>query len=233
MPRAIPEERFDELVRVATEVFIAQGYRRTQMSDVAEGLGVAKGTLYLYVESKEALFDLCLRNAGRRGPVGRPRKLPVPTPKRGVLLRFLREALRRRASQTLVSEALRLRRAPDIRVELESVLRDLYDAMERSHVSLKLVDRAIDHPELGPEWQTVGREATRDRLTQYLEARLRSGQIRPLADPRIAARFVIETITTWAVHIKWDPVPQAFDEKVARDNAIEFLMRGLLTGDDA
>ena len=113
------------------------------------------------------------------------------------------------------------------------MLGNLYDAMERSHVSLKLVDRAIDHPELGPEWQTVGREGTRDRLTEYLEARARSGQIRPLVDPRIAARFVIEAITTWAVHIKWDPVPQAFDAKAARDNVIEFLVRGLLAGDEA
>ena len=63
MPRTIPPQRFDELVRKATEVFIARGYRRTQMADIAEAVGVSKATLYLYVESKEALFALCVRHA--------------------------------------------------------------------------------------------------------------------------------------------------------------------------
>jgi AcrR family transcriptional regulator len=36
------------------------------MADVAEALGVAKGTLYLCVESKEALFDAVLRYADGR-----------------------------------------------------------------------------------------------------------------------------------------------------------------------
>lgn len=35
------------LIDAATGVFIAQGYRRTQMSDIAEAMGLAKGTVYL------------------------------------------------------------------------------------------------------------------------------------------------------------------------------------------
>ena len=49
MARHIPEDRIDGLIRAATEVFIARGYRLTQMADVAEAVGVAKGTLYGYV----------------------------------------------------------------------------------------------------------------------------------------------------------------------------------------
>ena len=63
MPRRIPPDRFQEMIAAATGVFIAQGYRRTQMVDVAQAMGVAKGTVYLYVESKEALFDAVVRYA--------------------------------------------------------------------------------------------------------------------------------------------------------------------------
>ena len=49
MARGIPAGRLEQLVDCATRVFIDQGYRRTQMADVADALGVAKGTLYLYV----------------------------------------------------------------------------------------------------------------------------------------------------------------------------------------
>jgi AcrR family transcriptional regulator len=50
-------------VKRATEVFIERGYKDTQMDDIAAALGVAKGTVYVYVESKEALFDLVARCA--------------------------------------------------------------------------------------------------------------------------------------------------------------------------
>ena len=50
------------------------------MEDVANALGVAKGTLYLYVESKEALFDLVIRHADRPGTEP---DFPVKSPKPG------------------------------------------------------------------------------------------------------------------------------------------------------
>ena len=68
MARRTPPERLTRLVECATRVFIEQGYRRTQMADIAEALGVAKGTLYLYVESKDALFDLVARCADGEHP---------------------------------------------------------------------------------------------------------------------------------------------------------------------
>ena len=72
MARRIPENRFDDLVDAATEVFIERGYRLTQMADIARAVGVAKGTLYGYVESKEALFELCLEHADRQSPLELP-----------------------------------------------------------------------------------------------------------------------------------------------------------------
>ena len=57
MARSIPADRLGRLIEVATETFVTEGYRRAQMGNVAEALGVAKGTLYGYVESKAALFD--------------------------------------------------------------------------------------------------------------------------------------------------------------------------------
>ncbi|HIF91679.1 MAG TPA: TetR/AcrR family transcriptional regulator [Myxococcales bacterium] len=72
MARRIPKNRFDQLVRAATEVFIATGYRQTQLSDVAREVGVAKGTLYGYVESKDALLALCLIHGDQIGPISLP-----------------------------------------------------------------------------------------------------------------------------------------------------------------
>ena len=227
MARKIPEGRFDDLVRVASDVFIAQGYRRTQMADVAAALGVGKGTLYGYVESKEALFDLCLRHADSRAPVKQPDTLPLKTPEPGALQRTVRDGLKREGRLPELSRALERRRARDIRAELAAVVRELYEVMERNHRGIELIDRCSDHPDVAPQWQAAGRVAVRDRLVGYLESRVRAGQLRRFPDVQLAARFVIETIATWAVHIKWDAFPQAFDAVAARDCAIDFLLRGL------
>jgi AcrR family transcriptional regulator len=94
MARQIPPGRLPELLEAATRVFIDQGYSRTQMADVAEALGVAKGTLYLYVESKEALFDLACRHADTPPAPGEAPPFPIRAPKAGATLRYVREELR-------------------------------------------------------------------------------------------------------------------------------------------
>jgi AcrR family transcriptional regulator len=226
--RRIPEHRFDDLIDAASEVFIERGWRRTQMADIAEAIGVAKGTIYGYVESKEALFALCLRWASREGPVRRPATLPVPTPPRGQLRQRLKENLARQAVPPSLSAALERERADDPRAELETILRDLYDLNERNRRGIKLLDRCHDHPEIENLWQEAGREGSRVAVRRYLERRCRAGQLRDFASPQLAARMVIETIATWAVHIHWDRAPEVFDPADARDNAIDFLMRGLL-----
>ena len=45
-----------ELLAAALELFVDKGYAATRLEDVAARAGVAKGTLYLYFDNKEALF---------------------------------------------------------------------------------------------------------------------------------------------------------------------------------
>jgi AcrR family transcriptional regulator len=216
------------MVRAASEVFIARGYRLTQMADVAKAIGVAKGTLYVYVESKEALFSLCVRHADSDEVVIQPDSLPVRTPARGELTSWVREAIRRAGDYSALRAALESDQAADPRAELETILRELYDVQEKHHRSIKLIDRAVDHPELGSFWQSTGRVALRKLLARYIESRIRAGQFRKAANVRLSARMVIEVIATWAMHIKWDHSPEDFDPAAARENAIAFLIRGLL-----
>ncbi len=228
MARHIPESRFSDLVDAATEVFITRGYRLTQMSDVAEAVGVAKGTLYGYVESKEALFALCLRWADHRGPVERPDVLPVPTPKPGALAAWAKQRLADESIPPPLAAALERDRADDPRAELEEVLRSYYRSNERYHRTIKLIDRAVDHPELGPIWQSAGREQIRVAMARYIESRIEAGQFRAVPHIRLAARMLIEIVATWAIHIHWDRNPEDFDPDEARENAIDFMVRGLI-----
>src|SRR3989442_5241172 len=50
-----------EIVAAALEVFVERGFAAAKLDDVARKAGVTKGTVYLYFESKEALFKAVVR----------------------------------------------------------------------------------------------------------------------------------------------------------------------------
>src|SRR5690349_6542768 len=50
-----------EIIAAALELFVEGGYEATKLADVARHAGVTKGTLYLYFDSKEALFKAVVR----------------------------------------------------------------------------------------------------------------------------------------------------------------------------
>ena len=50
------EERPSEILKAALKAFSKKGFAATKLDSVAKEAGVSKGTLYLYFESKEALF---------------------------------------------------------------------------------------------------------------------------------------------------------------------------------
>jgi AcrR family transcriptional regulator len=50
------DARPSELTSAALDLFVERGFSATRLDDVAARAGVSKGTLYLYFDSKEALF---------------------------------------------------------------------------------------------------------------------------------------------------------------------------------
>ena len=52
-----PEERRQEIVNAARDLFQRQQYEKTTMQDVMNMLGIAKGTIYHYFSSKEELLE--------------------------------------------------------------------------------------------------------------------------------------------------------------------------------
>ncbi len=55
------EARPAELMAAALELFVEKGFVGTRLEDVAARAGVSKGTLYLYFDSKEALFKAVIQ----------------------------------------------------------------------------------------------------------------------------------------------------------------------------
>src|SRR3954451_22102316 len=54
--KAATEQRRCSILQAARTVFARQGYAHTVVDDIASQAGIAKGTLYLYFPSKEAIY---------------------------------------------------------------------------------------------------------------------------------------------------------------------------------
>jgi len=59
--RTAADGKREAILVAALELFGRYGFRRTSIDDIARQAGVAKGTVYLYVENKEALFRTLAR----------------------------------------------------------------------------------------------------------------------------------------------------------------------------
>ncbi len=227
MARSAPADRLDHLVAAALQVFCAQGFERTQMADVARVLGVAPGTLYRYVESKEALFHLVIDRALRDGALPAPDALPLPTPLPGATLKRLRERIAEAMRFPRLEQALERRRVSDPRGELEGVVRELYERIAAMRLGATLVERsAHERPELAKLWYHEARHGFFERLTSYVARRIERGHFRPVPDAAVAARLIVETITWFARH-RYDDPESAFDAAVAEDTVVRFVLSTL------
>jgi AcrR family transcriptional regulator len=61
--KIVAEFRRSEILAAATKVFGNKGFEATRMDDIAKAAHLAKGTLYLYFQSREALYEATVRHA--------------------------------------------------------------------------------------------------------------------------------------------------------------------------
>jgi len=56
------EQRWDEIIEAAANVFYEKGYEGASLQDIATAVGLLKGSIYYYIDTKEdLLFELVMR----------------------------------------------------------------------------------------------------------------------------------------------------------------------------
>ncbi|MDC7124819.1 MAG: TetR/AcrR family transcriptional regulator [Spirochaetales bacterium] len=57
-----PEERKDEIISTARQLFIKKGFNETKVSDIVKQIGVSQGVFYYYFSSKDEIIDAIVDN---------------------------------------------------------------------------------------------------------------------------------------------------------------------------
>jgi len=227
MPRSRPPDRLDQILQAATRVFGRTGLENSKMSDVASEAGVSQGTLYNYVESKEALFRLLL-DRGLGAPAPASAALPLRSPSASSLARRMDEAIAANFALPRLDKALARRRVIDAVAELTEVIDELYERTLATREHADVLERsARDVPELAAVFYGKVRRGLFERLERLVVRRVASGHYHERA-PSIVARLIAETVTTFARHIYGDAEPPAFDLAAARAVVVDTLVTGIV-----
>ncbi len=64
----------------------------------------------------------------------------------------------------------------------------------------------------------------------YLDARIQAGRFPAVPDVAVAARFIIEAVAIWAVHIHWDPAPQPIAAEAAEETVVQLIVSAFAGG---
>jgi AcrR family transcriptional regulator len=106
--RALREERQAQILTAALQTFADKGYHGASITDIVEAAGVARGTFYLYFDSKNAVFLELLEQlltGFRHGIIGvdvSPEAPPLLDQLVGTIERLLLAATSSRAVATLI-----------------------------------------------------------------------------------------------------------------------------------
>ena len=130
--QAIRLERRAHLLDSALRTFAARGYHQTSIADIVDEAGVARGTFYLYFESKSAVFlallDELLAHL-RANVVGvdvSPGAAPLDAQLLDIVKRILRTVLEKRALANIL-----FREAVGLDADVDAKLRVFYASLHR------------------------------------------------------------------------------------------------------
>lgn len=226
MARRTARERLPELVDAAVRVFWRKGYRGAQMADIAREMGVSEAALYRYVQSKEGLFRLALLNPfiDDELPSG---PLPLSSPPLEVTLKEISDRASTGTPPRL-EEALGRRRVDDPAVELEGIVRELFELTVQTRQVADILERSAEEmPELAELMNEHLRPPLLGALTTYLERRARRGHLRTTPDARATARVLLETVTWFGRHRLSDPEGAAMTDDAAEETVVDMLVHAL------
>jgi AcrR family transcriptional regulator len=69
LPKVVPEykeQAREKIIERSLKMFSERGYYRTRMMDIASDMGVSKGAIYEYFQSKEQLFIEAIKHHGEK-----------------------------------------------------------------------------------------------------------------------------------------------------------------------
>lgn len=223
-----PKITLEAIIQAARQLFWRKGFARTQMADIAKEMGIAVGTLYLYVKSKEALFDLVLRHGIESSLPLESLELPLQDADLNQTRQFIEQTLMEHAHWPLLQAAIAARKPPAaLATEWRAMLAEIYALLERHCWGLRMVNSsAHDFPWLAEIFLLRFRQGLLTDLARFFTQRAADGLDE--AKAQALAYFVVENIASAVLHRQGDPVYTHFPAPLLRETLLNLLEHAIV-----
>ncbi len=150
------EERWEEILTTAGEIFERKGYEAASLQDIASAVGILKGSMYYYIKTKEdLLYELVRRAQAARMPTldedEEVRKAPAPVRLRAFIARWMAETEKERVWNRVAEQDFRKLRGRRLSAVIER--RDKFSDFVKSIIVQGIEERDFD-PAVDPSVAT-------------------------------------------------------------------------------
>lgn len=190
-------QRIQEIAEAATDLFLQQGYAKTQISHIAKAVGVSVGTIYLDFTGKKEIMHFILKRTLE--PDFNDREFDRPITDH--LFAGLEEQIIACFEQSGREFAAHLHTIDQY--SLEMLVSDAFDILARYAVGCLFIERnQYDFKKLAEHYR-VYRTQFFQTMTQYLQKFIEAGKVRPLPHLELSTTLIIEMLSWWAMDIRY------------------------------
>ena len=213
-------QRIESIVKVATSLFLRQGYSKTQISHIAKAVGVSVGTIYHDFIGKKEIMHYILKCTIQ--PEFACKMLERPISDENFV------GLEQEVVKVLEDSAERFEK-PLVKglgeYTFETLISDAFDLMSQYAVGCLFIEKnQYDFPFLAKHYKAY-RKRFLSTMTEYLKAFIERESIRKIDDVELTTILIVETLSWWAMDIHYTSFETSnISEKAAKAVCIDNIV---------
>lgn len=215
----IVDSRLPIIFEEACKLFIDKGFARTQIGYIAKASSVSVGAVYTLFTSKTAIFNFVLKCIIDPDYLNNELSLPIKDEDFSGLYNKI----------MILFEESNLNFVRGIESDsygFENMLSDCFDIISKYGAGFLIIQRnGDDFSDLFKEYTHFRKEFC-NHVEKYVNKFMQKGSIRKLDHPEHHARLIIETLSWWGMHVRYDAFETntTLSGAMAKEVAIDALM---------
>lgn len=213
-------DRIKAIADAATNLFLQQGYSKTQINHIAKAVDVSVGTIYLDFTGKKEIMHFVLKCTIDPSFINRDFERPITDD----LFVGLENDIVALFEKTGNDFAKHLDNdAADY--DLETLVSDAFELLAQYAVGCLFIEKNQFDFKFLAEHYRVYRKKFLETMTQYLKAFVKSGKVRSLEQLELSTTLIIEILSWWAMDMRYTSfetmdISHDLAKKVCIDNII-------------
>lgn len=217
------DQRFEKIYQSASKLLIKQGYKNTQVSDIAKDAGIATGSIYNLFAGKKAILTFVVYYNLMDG------QIDISSPLAPVDTSLMVERLKAIVDPFL-EELQGLNKEGHPNLSFEEMLSTLFDLVAKYQQAFSIIN---DHKSVLAEVEAVYRRYVDELyriILRNLEAYKKRGSIRSIDYLPLHIRNILEGITWWAMYVPYqdDMSSISITQEEAKTQALAVLTKGYI-----